>query len=49
VFDAKQDGVGIPAVNPNLKPEVSKKVAEVLAQLKAGKITVSGEKGDLIK
>ncbi len=49
VFDAKQDGVGIPAVNPNLKPEVAKKVNEVLAQLKAGKITVSGEKGDLIK
>lgn len=49
VFDAKQDGVGIPAVNPNLKPEVAKKVNEVLALLKAGKITVSGEKGDLIK
>jgi len=43
------DGVGIPAVNPNLKPEVSKKVADVLAQLKAGKIVVSAEKGDLIK
>jgi len=49
VFDSKQDGVGIPAVNPNLKPEVAKKVNEVLALLKAGKITVSGEKGDLIK
>jgi len=49
IFDAKLDGVGIPAVNPNLKPEVSKKVAEVLAQLKAGKIVVSAEKGNLIK
>jgi basic membrane protein A len=49
VFDAKKDGVGIPAVNPNLSPEVSKKVAEVLAQLKDGKIVVSAEKGDLIK
>ena len=49
IFDAKKDGVGIPAINPNLKPEVAKKVADVLAQLKAGKITVSAEKGDLIK
>ena len=49
VFDAKKDGVGIPAVNPNLKPEVAKKVADVLAQLKAGKITVAAEKGDLLK
>lgn len=49
VFDAKKDGVGIPATNPNLKPEVAKKVNEVLAQLKAGKIAVSAEKGELIK
>lgn len=49
VFDAKKDGVGIPASNPNLKPEVTKKVAEILAQLKAGKITVSATKGNLIK
>ena len=49
VFDAKKNGVGIPASNPNLKPEVSKKVAEVLDQLKAGKIAISAEKGDLIK
>ena len=49
VFDAKKDGVGIPAQNPNLSAEVSKKVADVLAQLKAGKITVAAEKGSLIK
>ena len=49
IFNAKMDGVGIPAVNPNLKAEVSKKVADVLTQLKAGKIVVSAEKGDLIK
>lgn len=49
VFDAKKDGVGIPAVNPNLKPEVTKKVAEVLAEIKAGKIVVAAEKGSLIK
>ena len=49
VFDAKKEGVGIPAQNPNLSAEVSKKVAEVLAQLKAGKITVVAEKGNLLK
>ena len=49
VFDAKKNGVGIPATNPNLKPEVAKRVAEVLDQLKAGKIVVSAEKGNLIK
>jgi len=49
VFDAKKDGVGIPAVNPNLSPEVMKKVAAVLADIKSGKIVVSPEKGDLIK
>jgi basic membrane protein A len=49
VFDAKNDGVGIPAVNPNLADDVTKKVAEVLADLKAGKITVAAEKGNLIK
>lgn len=49
IFDAKKDGVGIPAVNPNLSAEVSKKVAGVLAEIKAGKIVVSAEKGDLIK
>ncbi len=49
VFDAKKDGVGIPAQNPNLSAEVSKKVAEVLDQLKAGKIAVAAEKGSLLK
>ena len=49
VFDAKKDGVGIPAQNPNLSADVSKKVAEVLEQLKAGKIAVSAEKGSLLK
>ena len=49
VFDAKKNGVGIPATNPNLKPEVAKRVADVLDQLKAGKIVVSAEKGNLIK
>ncbi len=49
VFTAANDGVGIPKVNPNLSADTSKKVADVLALLKAGKIKVSAEKGDLIK
>lgn len=49
IFDAKKDGVGIPATNPNLSADVSTKVAAVLADLKAGKITVAAEKGSLIK
>lgn len=49
MFTAKNNGVGIPAKNPNLSAEVSKKVAEVLELLKAGKITVAAEKGNLIK
>ncbi len=49
IFDAKNDGVGIPAKNPNLSDDVQKKVAAVVADLKAGKITVAAEKGDLIK
>ena len=48
-FNAKNDGVGIPAVNPNLSADTAKKTADVLKLLKAGKITVAAEKGDLIK
>ncbi|HQK33380.1 MAG TPA: BMP family ABC transporter substrate-binding protein [Spirochaetales bacterium] len=49
IFDAKNDGVGIPANNPNLSPEVVAKVNEVFAKLKAGEITVSDQQGNLIK
>ena len=48
-FDAKNDGVGIPATNPNLTADVSSKVAKVFADLKAGKIVVSAEQGSLFK
>lgn len=48
-FDATNDGIGIPATNPNLSADVTTKVAEVFAKLKAGTITVSAEQGDLIK
>ncbi len=49
VFNAKNDGIGIPANNPNLSAEVMAKINEVLAQLKAGSITVSDSHGNLIK
>lgn len=49
MFNAKNNGVGIPAKNPNLSEDVQKKVAEIFAKLQAGGITVSDEKGNLIK
>lgn len=49
VFNAKNNGVGIPAVNPNLTADVQAKVEEVSALLKAGTILVSAEQGSLIK
>ncbi|MCL6573328.1 MAG: BMP family ABC transporter substrate-binding protein, partial [Bacillus sp. (in: Bacteria)] len=47
-FDAKNDGVGIPAKNPNLSDATVTKVGEVFAKIKAGEIKVAAEKGDLI-
>lgn len=49
IFNAENDGVGIPAENPNLSEEVQAEVAAVLEQLKAGEITVSDQRGDLIR
>lgn len=49
IFDAKNNGVGIPKENPNLSAEVQAQVAEVFEKLKAGEITVASEQGDLIK
>ena len=49
VFNAANDGVGIPATNPNLTEESTKAVAAVFAKLKAGEIKVAAEKGALIK
>jgi basic membrane protein A len=49
IFDAKNDGVGIPEKNPNLSEETTTKVAEVFEKLKSGEITVSAEQGDLFK
>lgn len=49
LFDSKNNGVGIPAKNPNLSDDVTKKVAEIFTKLQSGDIKVSAEKGDLIK
>lgn len=48
-FDAKNDGVGIPAENPNLSEATTSQVNEIYAQIKAGEIVVSDEQGNLIK
>ena len=48
-FDVTNDGVGIPEENPNLSEETITKVKEVYELMKSGEITVSTEKGDLIK
>lgn len=49
VYDAQNDGVGLPEENPNLSKETTDKVAEVYGQIKSGDIKVSAEQGDLIK
>ncbi|AEC01304.1 BMP family lipoprotein [Parasphaerochaeta coccoides] len=48
-FDATSDSVGIPVENPNLGADVTAKVNEVYAQLKAGKITVADNSTGLLK
>lgn len=48
-FNAKNNGVGIPAENPNLSEAVQEKVAEIYGKLQSGEITVSDQQGDLIK
>ena len=39
VFNIKNDGVGLPDINPNLREEVSRQVKQVAASMKEGKIT----------
>ncbi|MBL7006431.1 MAG: BMP family ABC transporter substrate-binding protein [Spirochaetia bacterium] len=48
-FNAKNNGVGIPDVNPNLTAAVQATAKEVFAKLQAGTIVVSDVKGNLIK
>ena len=49
VFDASNNGVGIPADNPNLDASVESEVAKVFAMLQDGSIVVAAEQGSLIK
>lgn len=48
-FDAKTGGIGIPEENPNLSKETQDKVAEILEQIKEGKIVVADKKDGLIE
>lgn len=49
VLDAKNNGIGIPAKNPNLSEDVTKKVDEIFKKLQSGEIKVAAEQGSLIK
>lgn len=49
IFDAKNDGIGLPDENPNLSDETKTKVDEVYAKIKSGDIVVAAEQGSLIK
>ena len=42
-FNAENDGVGIPAENPNLNDDTVAKVNEVLNAIKSGEIQVKTE------
>mgnify|MGYP000380356123 CR=1 FL=1 len=48
-FNAVNNGIGLPAENPNLDAAVQEKAEEVFEMLQAGEITVSDAQGDLIK
>lgn len=43
VFTIKEDGVGLPAENPNLSSDINNKIKEVVESLKSGKATVAAE------
>jgi basic membrane protein A and related proteins len=49
VLNAKNNGIGIPAVNPNLKSDVQSKVAAIFKKMQSGEIKVSDQKGSLLK
>ncbi len=48
-LNAKNNGVAIPAENPNLDDDVEKQVAQVFKDIQDGKIVVSAEQGSLIE
>lgn len=47
-FDAKNGGVGIPTLNPNLTPDIMTKTTDITAKIKAGTITVAAVQGTLL-
>ncbi len=49
IFDASNNGVGIPGENPNLGSDVSSKVNEVFGKIQSKDIKVSSEQGNLIR
>ena len=49
MFNAKNDGIGLPDNNPNLSSETTAKVNEVYNKIKNGEIEIKVEQGDLIK
>ncbi|MGG7097758.1 BMP family lipoprotein [Clostridium sardiniense] len=49
MYDAKNDGIGLPAENPNLSDEAVKAANDAFAKIKSGDIKVSIEQGNLIK
>lgn len=49
VFDAKNNGVGIPEKNPNLSDDTMAKVKEVFGKIQKAEIKVAAEQGSLIK
>lgn len=48
-FNAANNGVGIPAENPNLSADTVAKVGEVFGKVASGELKVSAEQGDLLK
>ncbi len=49
VFDAKNDGVGIPVENPNLSADTTAQVEDVYKKIQSGDIIVAAEQGSLLK
>ena len=48
-FTAENDGLGIPAENPNLSKNVTDEVAKVFAKMKSGEIKVAAVGDGLFK
>lgn len=48
-FDSKNNGIGIPAKNPNLSDDTVSKTNDVFKKIQSGEIKVAAEQGSLIK